>query len=137
MLFKVSREFRWLFLILVPVTFTLNSCTIYFFGIYILSFLFTFEIVLICFFSSFFSFFSKRFRSLFSSLTKVYEKFMVNLLISYFKYSHRRCLSVILPWSSMRRVSEIWFFIFFYIFSIWSERIIKFPKAFSPSWHIF
>ena len=45
-LFKIQKEFSCSFPILIPVTFTPNSYTIYFYGIYILKFLFTFEIEL-------------------------------------------------------------------------------------------
>ena len=98
--FKVQKEFSWLLPILVPVTFTTNSYVIYFFGTYILQLLFTFEIVLfvwklVRFFSSLFSFCSKRFQSLFSCLTKLFEKFIVKFLISSFEYSPPRCSSYV------------------------------------------
>ena len=49
---------------------------------------------------------------LFSSLKRFFEKLIVNFLVSYFKYSHLMCVSVILSWSSMHRVSKNWFSIF-------------------------
>ena len=55
---------------------------------------------------------------------------MVNFLISFLKYSHLRCLSVIFSWSSIRRVSEIWFFIFSTYSAFEVKELLNFQKPF-------
>ena len=96
-----------------------------------MKFLLTFKIVLICLnisyiiFKCFFSSFSKKFRSLSYSLTRFFEKFIVNFLILYFK-----TLISFFSLSNVRRFSKIWFFIFATYSALEVNELLNFQKLF-------
>ena len=114
---------------------------LFFFFINVLKYLFITKIKLVCLKTSqvFFkisSSFSKNFLSLFSSSIRFFWKLNWKIQILCFKNSSINCSSVMLSWSSIHRVSKMWFFskIWFFIFSAYSAfkvtELLNFQRLF-------